>query len=276
MKKIIVIIVLITFGILFWFLYQKLAFLNILVKFDDLEPFEKQMNVYYKGFKIGKSTKIYPDKDYTNTFLKLKIHPNNINLPENITAKIQKKGTGGYINIIYPDSPSLKKIKNDDVIPGRLTKDITTILSEEGAEEILSNASGLISNANTAVQSLNGIFIEVHGILQDIRPDIKLAVSNLTKTTTNLKEMSSNMNSSLTKETLTNSINNVEKTTKSLSDITVQIDRTTIPVVNSVLCQTNSTMKNVNEITGGVKNTLKKHFGFGRLIFGRPISKDCE
>ena len=91
MKKLIVIIVLITFGILFWFLYQKLAFLNILVKFDDLEPFEKQMNVYYKGFKIGKSTKIYPDKDYTNTFLKLKIHPNNINLPENITAKIQKK-----------------------------------------------------------------------------------------------------------------------------------------------------------------------------------------
>ena len=276
MKKIIVIIVLITFGILFWFLYQKLAFLNILVKFDDLEPFEKQMNVYYKGFKIGKSTKIYPDKDYTNTFLKLKIHPNNINLPENITAKIQKKGTGGYINIIYPDAPSLKKIKNDDVIPGRLTKDITTILSEDGAEEIVSNASSLISNANTAVQSLNGIFIEVHGILQDIRPDIKLAVSNLTKTTTNLKEMSSNMNSSLTKETLTNSINNVEKTTKSLSDITVQIDRTTIPVVNSVLCQTNSTMKNVKEITGGVKNTLKKHFGFGRLIFGRPISTDCE
>ncbi len=276
MKKIIVIIVLITFGILFWFLYQKLAFLNILVKFDDLEPFEKQMNVYYKGFKIGKSTKIYPDKDYTNTFLKLKIHPNNINLPENITAKIQKKGTGGYINIIYPDAPSLKKIKNDDVISGRLTKDITTILSEDGAEEIVSNASSLISNANTAVQSLNGIFIEVHGILQDIRPDIKLAVSNLTKTTTNLKEMSSNMNSSLTKETLTNSINNVEKTTKSLSDITVQIDRTTIPVVNSVLCQTNSTMKNVKEITGGVKNTLKKHFGFGRLIFGRPISTDCE
>ena len=276
MKKIIVIIVLITFGILFWFLYQKLAFLNILVKFDDLEPFEKQMNVYYKGFKIGKSTKIYPDKDYTNTFLKLKIHPNNINLPENITAKIQKKGTGGYINIIYPDSPSLKKIKNNDVIPGRLTKDITTILSEEGAEEILSNASGLISNANTAVQSLNGIFIEVHGILQDIRPDIKLAVSNLTKTTTNLKEMSSNMNSSLNKESLTNSVKNVENTTKSLSDITVQIDRTTIPVVNSVLCQTNSTMRNVNEITGGVKNTLKKHFGFGRLIFGRPISKDCE
>lgn len=276
MKKIIVIIVLITFGILFWFLYQKLAFLNILVKFDDLEPFEKQMNVYYKGFKIGKSTKIYPDKNYTNTYLKLKIFPNDINLPENISARIQKKGSGGYINIIYPDAPSLKKIQNDDVISGKLAKDIASILTEEGAEEIVSNASNLISNANTAVQSLNGIFIEVQGILQDIRPDIKTSVANLAKTTANLKTVSGNMSSSLDKESLTNTVDNLERTTKNVKDISAQIDNTTVPVINNILCTTHSTMKNVNEITGGVKNTLKKHFGFGRFLFGRPISKECE
>ena len=84
------------------------------------------------------------------------------------------------------------------------------------------------------------------------------------------------MNSSLNKESLTNSVKNVENTTKSLSNITVQIDKTTMPVVNSVLCQTYSTVKNVNEITGGVKNTLKKHFGLGRLIFGKPINNECE
>ena len=70
MRKLVVIILILLSAVAVWFAYQKLAYLNILVKFDDLEPFERKMNVYYKGFKIGKTTKIFPDKDYKNTYLK--------------------------------------------------------------------------------------------------------------------------------------------------------------------------------------------------------------
>ncbi len=279
MRKLVIIILILLSAVAVWFAYQKLAYLNILVKFDDLEPFERKMNVYYKGFKIGKTTKIFPDKDYKNTYLRLKIHPHDIKLPENITARIQKKQTGGYVDIIYPDSPSLTRIKNNVIIKGKLTKDINSVLNEklgeEGIEEIITNASGLIENANTAVQSLNGIFTDVRAILNDIRPEINYAAKNLALTTKNIKEMSTNLNSSMDKETMENTVKNIEQTTKNINEITYQIDSVSLPMVNSVICETNSTMKNVEEITGGVKNTLKKHLGLGRVIFGRPISDEC-
>ena len=280
MRKLVIIILIILSVIAVWFAYQKLAYLNILVKFNDLEPFERQMNVYYKGFKIGRTTKIFPDKDYTNTYLRLKIHPHDIKLPENITARIQKKQTGGYVDIIYPDSPSLTRIKNNVVIKGKLTKDINSVLNEklgeEGIEEIITNASGLIENANTAVQSLNGIFTDVRGILNDIRPQINYAAKNLAVTTNNIKEMSTNLNSSMDKETMEKTVKSIDEAVNNINEITYQINNVSVPMVNSVICETNSTMKNVKEITGGVKNTLKKHFGLGRVIFGRPISEDCN
>lgn len=285
MRKIYFIILTIVILIIGFLLYNKLAFLNLVVKFDELEPFDKQMNVYYKGFKIGKTTKIYPDKDYQNTYLKLKLHPHNINLPDNITARIRKSALNNYINIEYPDSPSLSKIKNYDVIKGKITRDLNTTiterLGEDGIVEIVDDATGLIESANTTVKNLGDIFAQVNDILTDMRGDILLASSNLAKTTTNLKEMSSKLNNSVDEKGMKVSVKNIEETTENikqitqeLNGITLQIDRATVPIVNSVLCETNSTMKNVKEITGGIKNTLKKHMGLGRLIFGRPISKE--
>ena len=120
------------------------------------------MNVYYKGFKVGKTVKIYPDKEYTNTYLKLKIYPSDINLPNNITAKINKTKTKEYINIIYPESPSLKKIKDDDIIKGEITKDINSILNEsigkDEVDEIVEDASSLISTAKNTIENLDCVF----------------------------------------------------------------------------------------------------------------------
>ncbi|MCD7780412.1 MAG: hypothetical protein LUH05_07055, partial [Candidatus Gastranaerophilales bacterium] len=228
-----------------------------------------------------------PDKDYKNTYLKLKLSPHDINLPANITAKIKKNALTGYVDIEYPDSPSLKKIKNYDVIRGRAAKDINSALSEklgdEEIDKIVDDASSLVSSANVTVQNLGEVFSEVNGILKDMRGDILTASSNLAKTTANLENISANLNNSLDKETIKNSVENIENTTKNieqitseLNNITEQIDKASVPIVNSILCETNSTVVNIKEITGGIKNTLKKHMGLSRLIFGRPISKDCD
>ena len=45
MRKLVIIILIILSVIAVWFAYQKLAYLNILVKFNDLEPFERQMDL---------------------------------------------------------------------------------------------------------------------------------------------------------------------------------------------------------------------------------------
>lgn len=275
MNKIYLIALTIVIAVISFMLYNKLAFLNLVVKFDDLEPFEKQMNVYYKGFKIGKTTKIYPDKDYQNTYLKLKIHPHNIKLPNNITARIKKSTLNNYINIEYPDSPSLTNIKNYDEIKGKVSKDITTALNDN-VDTIVEDATTLVESANVTVQNLGEVFAQVNEILTDIRGDIKLASSNLAKTTSNLESMSAKLDNSLDEKGVKNSIKNIEETTKNIQEITNQIDKTTMPIINSTLCETNATVRNAKEITSGIKHTLKKHMGFGRILFGKPINEECK
>lgn len=285
MRKTHIIIILLIILLVLYLFYYKLAFLDVIVKFDNLEPFEKQMNVYFKGFKIGKTVKIYPDKEFQNTYLKLRIVRAKIRLPENVTAKISKKKSGGYVSIIYPDEPSLKKLKNNDEIKGVLTKDINSLLEEKFSEndidEILGDATNIMESANTAIQNLSDIFVEVRDIIQDSKSDIAAARKNLTKTTENLYEMSESLNKTISGQQMQNSVDNIEQTTENiklitenLDNITNEIENTTLPIVNSVLCETKFTVKNVKEITGGVKNTLKKRMGLSRVLFGRPMSED--
>lgn len=276
MKKLYIIILILVCIVTFYFFYNKVAFLNVIVSFDELEPFDKKLPVYYKGYKIGKSGKIFPDKDYVKTYVKLKITPSDIKLPSNVTARIEKTDSKDFINIIYPNDVSLKKLSEGDVIKGTISKDLNDILVAGGVDNLISDTATLLESANTTVGTLNEIFTQINDIVKDSRKDIKLATANLAKTTTNLEKMTANLNSSLDKKTMEKSVKNIESATKSISEITTQIDKTTIPMVNGVICQTNSTMENVNEITGGVKATLKKHWGLGRLMFGRPISKDCK
>ncbi len=276
MNKIYIIIVTLIVIILGFFVYNKMSYLNIVVKFDDLEPFDKKMNVYYKGFKIGKTTKIYPDTDYKNTYINLKIHPHDIKLPDNITARIKSNKTTRYINILYPDSPSLTRIKNDDVIHGSVVKDLDSLLNEDGVGEIISDAASLMESATQATQSLNAIFVQVNEIISDMRKDILLTASNLAKTSSNLEKMSASLNASISEDQLKSSVDNIEKTTENIKEITGQIDKTTIPMVNSAMCNVKETTKNINIISGGIKRTLQKKMGLGRLLFGRPVDNQCN
>lgn len=282
MKSIHIIIIVLISLLMSVLIYNRLTYIDIVVKFDDLEPFDRQMPVYYKGFKIGKTTKIYPSKDYINTYLKLRLKSSKItNFPSNISVNIKKKKSGGYVNIIFPSSPSLTKLKNDDVIKGAITKDINSILEDtvtgDDIETLVEDTTNLMESANIAVQNLNGIFLDIREILQESKSDIKTATSSLARTTQNLESMSKSLDKTVKSDSISNSIKNIEEITNNLEGITGQIDEKSMPIINGVLCQTQSAAENVNEITGGIKNTLKKHFGLGRLMFGKPMSKGvCE
>ncbi len=287
MNKIYTIIVILTFGLIGYLLYDKYTHVSVIVKFDELEPLEKQMNVYYKGFKVGRTVKIYPDRNYQNTFIEMRLFPYNINLPANITAKIKRTKTAAYINILVPEEPSVKRISNRQIIKGTSTRDLNSLINDsfgdDGFDVIIDDATNLMETANVTVKNLGDIFLQVNEIITEIRGDINLAADNLAKTTTNLEKMSASLNKSLDEKTMKNSIDNIEETTQnilkiteSLNDISVDIDTKTMPIVNSVLCETNSTVKNVNEISNGIKNTLKKKRGLGKVLFGRPISDDNE
>ena len=196
--------------------------------------------------------------------------------PSNIKVNIKKKKSGGYVDILYPDEPTLARLKNNDIIQGLITRDISSLMESENIEDIVDDAGSLIENASIAVQTLNGIFVEIRSLISDNRNNINIAVKNLTDATYNLENMTKELNKTFSRNEINASINNIEQTTQNIKEITQQIDTTTVPIVNSTLCETYSTVRNANEITSGVKKTLKKNMGLGRLLFGKPISKDCD
>ena len=268
MKKFIIVLILIITTITSYFIYDKITHTNIVIKFEDLEPLEKKLPIYLKGFKIGKTTKIYPDKDFQNTYVKIKLKSKRLNLPKNITAKIVKGKIGGYINILYPESPSITRLKENDEIEGKRTKNFDSLINEgivdEELEGIVENATSLIENANIAVQNLGNIFNQVSTIIQEVRPELNKSMKNLTISTTNLKEMSTKINKGISQENISNSIENIE-------EITYQINNETIPRVNNILCEANEATRNVKEITKGIKKTLKERMGLAKFLFGRPV-----
>jgi methyl-accepting chemotaxis protein len=205
----------------------------------------------------------------------LKLKAKKAKFPKNIWANIKKKKTGGYVDIEYPDEPSLIKLKNNDEISGFITKDISSLLEDENLQDIIDDTGSLVENASVAVQNLNGIFLEVRTIISDNRNNIDLIIKNLADMSSNLKNMSVKLDDTLSNENINSSMENINTATENIKQITSQVDNTTIPIVNRILCETYSTSKNAKEITGGVKNTLKKKMGLSRLMFGKPISDDC-
>lgn len=276
MKKLLILLLILFIFCFGFFIYNIFSYLNVVVKFDDLEPFEKPMNVYFKGFKIGKTVKIYPNEDYTNTYLKLKLKRSKTRFPKNIVANIRKKRTGGYVDILFPDDPVLAKLKNNDEIKGNITNDISSLLESENIEDIVVEAESLVESANSAVQNLNNIFVEINKIIVDNRSNIDLIISNFAKTSKNFEDMSSKLNSSVDKNKLEYSVDNISSVTKNFDNITSQVDNVTLPILNNILCETNQTVRNTKDITLGVKKTLKKRMGLSKLLFGRPISDECE
>ena len=268
MKKFIILLILIIAIGTGFYIYDRFTHKNVVIKFEDLEPLEKKLPVYLKGFRIGKTTKIYPSNDFENTYVNIKLKSKHLNLPKNVTAKIIKGKIGSYINIVYPESPSIARLKENDEIVGKRTKDLNNLINErfidEELEGIVENATNLIENANIAVQNLGVIFKQISEIITETRPEINKSMKNLTISTTNLKEVSKKINNGISQDNITNSIENIE-------EITNQINNETIPTVNSILCETNEASRNVKEITKGIKKTLKERMGLAKFLFGRPV-----
>ena len=106
--------------IILFSLFYLIGTTKIKIHFNNLEPLKHNLPVYYNGFKLGKSIKIYPNKDYTSTMVDIRIALRDLELPANITASIRRKDKKDYIELNYPKAPALAKVKNNDTIEGTL------------------------------------------------------------------------------------------------------------------------------------------------------------
>ena len=141
MKKLLILILGAALGIAgFIFVVHSFYNIHITAVFEELEPFPRNLNVYYKGFKLGRSVRVRPSKDFTNTRVDMILNAKGISLPDNITAKVKRKDKKDYIELEYPDAPSITDIKNHSVIQGKKSFDISGYIDEQaeggGLDEI--------------------------------------------------------------------------------------------------------------------------------------------
>lgn len=264
------------------FLYKETTYTRIEAEFTELEPFSAHMPVYFKGFKIGKVTKIVPVNDYTATRMHIALYPKDLKLPKNIKAQVRTfKDDFDYVEIDLPELASTTLLKNGDVIKGNSSANWESLFrkhAESGSLDIV------IDNLGEITESVNKTVIQADGLLQDLRQTIKSNEANIRLTTKNLSNMSQSLsdttikvNNSVNQKTLDSTMDNLEQTTKNLENMTHSIDCATRGLTQT-MDNVNSITQDVKEITNGVNCTMKKRFGGFRLIFGKPeqCCKKCS
>lgn len=282
MKKEYLLYIIIIAGLLYY-LFYLIGQIKVTVDFQELEPFKHSLPVYYKGFKLGHTSKVYPSPNYHTTRVDLKIRLRGLELPENTTAMVRRKDKKDYIELVYPNSPYLAKLRNYTLIEGSKGLNFENFIQEQanngGLDEIKDNVNGTIQSAGKTFDALTDMINVLTGILEDARPTINDTVTNVNIASKNLADTSANIRTSLQQGYIDNSLYNLEQTTKNLtkttqnmSGVTDNINNNSINLINCVIQNINTVVQNINEIVVGVGNTLKKRFGGMRLIFGKTMS----
>ena len=262
----------------------------ITVQFEDARPISHRMPVYYKGFKIGQTLRMRPSRDYKTTLLTVELSPKDMRLPVNITATLNRDKKRGwwehdFIDIVYPNSPSLTYLKDGDVIKGNSVVDLDSFLAEQAnsgyLDEMKNTLNDTVKSANETLVTLNELFMVLRDTVDEARPNIVAASKNLSNTTKNLYNVSTSINNSLSEERLNGVGEDIGKTTKNLDETIQNIEditaglKATVPQMTSIMDNIDGATCNINAITAGVAQTMKKRMGLMKLLFGKPVS-ECK
>lgn len=266
-------------------LFYIIGQIRVTVDFEELEPFKHRLPVYYKGFKLGHTVKVYPSPDFHTTRVDLKLRLKQLELPANTTAMIRRKDKKDYIELVYPNAPYLAKLRNNSLIEGSKGINFESFIQDQakngGLDEIKDNVNGTIQSAGKTFDALTDMINVLTGILEDVRPTINDTVDNINITSKNLADASYNVQSTLQEGYINSTLENLErtsvnlvKTTQNITGVTDNVNNNSINLINCVIQNINTLVSNVNEIVIGLGETLKKRFAGIRLIFGKAI--DCS
>lgn len=266
----------------------------IKAEFDKMDPIPTRMGVYYKGYKLGSTTRLKISKDFTKTYLYITLNERGLHLPKNISIEIKKYDNDTkYVDIIYPRSPMIKYIKTGDTIKGDTGFTFSGIsdINQAHLDDLSEKGGDLLSSAKKTTDSLTEMFDLVTDILTENRENIyssttslKNGMANLEQTTLNMKIMSNKVNDGITKQNIQNSTKNIEKMTSNFANssndfisITGHVNKSSqdfsvlIPKLSVLIDTIQMSACNVNDIIVGLKKTLQQKFGGARIIFGKPM-----
>lgn len=266
----------------------------IKAEFNKMDPIPSKMGVYYKGYKLGSTSRLRISKDFKKTYLYITLNQRGLHLPKNIRVKIKKyDNETKYVDIIYPKRPMIRYIRTGDTIKGDTGFIFSGIsdINQAHIDDLSEKGGDLLSSAKKTTDSLTEMFDLVTDILGENRENIlnsttslKNGMKNLEQTTQNMKAMSNKINDGITKQNIQNSTKNIEQMTsnfanssKNFISITGNFNKTSsdfsvlVPKLSTLIDVVQMSICNVNDIILGLKKTLQQKWGGARIIFGKPI-----
>lgn len=288
---------------LFWLLIFILVLIGIAnylnhtyikAEFNKMDPIPSKMGVYYKGYKLGSTSRLRISKDFKKTYLYITLNQRGLHLPKNIRVKIKKyDNETKYVDIIYPKRPMIRYIRTGDTIKGDTGFIFSGIsdINQAHIDDLSEKGGDLLSSAKKTTDSLTEMFDLVTDILGENRENIlnsttsmKNGMKNLEQTTQNMKAMSNKINDGITKQNIQNSTKNIEQMTSNFANsskdfisITGNFNKTSsdfsvlVPKLSTLIDVVQMSICNVNDIILGLKKTLQQKWGGARIIFGKPI-----
>lgn len=259
-----------------------------------MDPIPSKMGVYYKGYKLGATSRLRISKDFKKTYLYITLNQRGLHLPKNIRVKIKKyDNETKYVDIIYPSRPMIRYIRTGDTIKGDTGFIFSGIsdINQAHIDDLSEKGGDLLSSAKKTTDSLTEMFDLVTDILSENRDNIlnsttslKNGMKNLEQTTQNMKAMSNKVNDGITKQNIQNSTKNIEQMTSNFANsskdfisITGNVNKTSsdfsvlVPKLSTLIDVVQMSVCNVNDIILGLKKTLQQKWGGARIIFGKPI-----
>ena len=268
--------------ILLHYMFYLLGTIKITASFKQLEPFRHNINVYYKGFRLGKTTKVHPSDNYQTTLIDMRIKNKGVQLPANTEIVLRRKDKKDYIELIYPDSPYIETLKHGAIVDGHLGVNFENFIEEQarngGLDEIKDNVNDTVKSAGETFEALTMMLNVMTDILNDVRPSIKEAANNLNLSSKNLERVSENLRKSVDKGYIDSALYNLQEssgnlviTTKNFGGFSDNLNKQSSVLTNCLLKRLNTLVCNINQIVIGVGETLKKRFGGMRLFLGKGI-----
>ncbi len=252
---------------------------DVVVEFEKLRPVNEKINVYYNGYKIGHSRRFFPCENSKSICLLISLNKNAMFLPENITAKMKQKKIHDrkyedYLEIVYPNVPSDKPIRDDMVIKGELASGFHNYLNEEvnfsDMEELKLSLSNSVQNIEKMTASLVDIMQNIERTTKKSESNLENAFQNVDSTTKNLSDISSKINSSINETSMQDIIQNLDGIMGNINEFTADFNDSSSDI-GETISSIESITRNTDEIIQGVNCTLRKPFGGFRLMFGKVV-----
>ena len=277
--------------------YDYLTHTYIKAEFKKTDPMPVKMGVFFKGYRLGNTTKLKISKDFKTTYLYITLNQRGLHLPRNIEAEVKNYNEDTkFIDIIYPTAPEIKYLKSGDVIKGRSNLQGTNGLSNTNQahiDNLSEKGESLLNSAKQATDTLTNLFGLIYDILSENRQNLlssstslKNSMDNLEQTSNNLKDISTKLNNEINEQFLSQTVEDISKTTeniangtKDLKNITGNFNKTSAdfttlaPKLHELIAVGKTALCNLNRILLGLGETLKKRAGGMRVLFGVPIKE---